>query len=120
MRTDGRRSVSTENCPSIVTRPPSIAQCGWMAVMREGAATGDGMKRKRSREDGLRALRVVQLGVPIEVVAPAFRRVSDSDRDADRRRGMWTPRHPLQVHVRPGRRPAALLPVAADAAGDDV
>src|SRR5205823_2302505 len=65
-------------------------------------------------------LRIVELYVPIEVIAPAFGRVAKADGNTDRRRGLGTPRHPLETQTGLGRGAAALAPVARDAAGDDV
>src|SRR5687767_8798003 len=63
---------------------------------------------------------LVELEVPVQVVAPGLRRVAQPDRDPDGRSGVRTPRRTQQLHARFRRRTAALLPVARDAAGDDV
>src|SRR5712691_3256262 len=65
-------------------------------------------------------LRVVELDVPVEVIAPAFWRVPQADRDADCRRGLRPLGHPRQTHAGFSRRSPAFSAVAADAAGDDV
>src|SRR2546428_10187880 len=89
--------------PSMVTRPPSMARWGWMAVT-----------------SSFNLLCVVELDVPIQVIAPAFRRVAQSNGDADGRRRRGAPRHPPQTHAGFSRRSATFLSVARDAARDDV
>src|SRR5438067_9837986 len=69
---------------------------------------------------GALTLGIVELDVPIEVVAPALGRVAEADRDADGRRRFWALGHPQQVHAGFSRRPPTFLSVARHAAADDV
>ena len=65
-------------------------------------------------------LRLVQLHVPVEVIAPTVRRVTESYRYPDGRCALGTLRDADEVHTGFGGRPPAFLAVARDAAGDDV
>src|SRR6188474_230944 len=90
--------------PVSVMRPPSTARSGVTEAMV-----------------GLNfLLGIVQLDVPIQIVTPAFWRVAQPDRDANRRRRIRSPRGSEQLHSGFGRRTSALEPVAANTAGDDV
>src|SRR5690606_18953045 len=71
------------------------------------------------RGDGA-LLDVIQLDVPVHVVAPALGRVPETERDADGRRLLGTLRRANERHARLLRRASALLPVAGDTATDDV
>ena len=123
-RRECQASLSTGNpCPRSATRPPSTARAA--RPMKWWARTSTSECRTSRADDvTLRtsALALVELDVPVEVVAPALRRVAQPNLigDADRRRRVGPPRRPAAVHARLGRRAAALLPVAAHAAGDDV
>src|SRR3954470_20120254 len=66
------------------------------------------------------SLRLVELGVPVQVVAPRLGRVAQPDRNAYRRRRIRPAWRARQTHPCFRRRAATLSPVAADAAGDDV
>src|SRR3954462_14694232 len=57
-------------------------------------------------------LAVVELEIPIEIVAPALGRVSKADRNADGRRRIRPPRRRDQTHVRLFRRTSTLPAVA--------
>src|SRR5688572_25968259 len=74
----------------------------------------------RRKPRNLASALVVQLDVPVQVIAPALRRVPEADCDADRRRRIGTPRVLLQAHAGFGGREATLLSVTTDAAGHDV
>src|SRR6266540_2374344 len=139
IRTSGSVGPSTTNpAPATVMRPPSIARSGWTEVMRAGDMGDWAVEvskyevRSMKHEAGpfpfvlrtfyfvRRTLCIVQLDVPVEVVAPAFGRVPQSDRDPDGRRRGGPFRHPPQVHAGFGRRAPPLLPVAVHAAGDNI
>ena len=62
----------------------------------------------------------VELDVPVEIIAPALRRVAQADGDAQRGRFVRPARVPDETHVGLFGRSPALSPVARDAAGDDV
>src|SRR5437868_107713 len=66
------------------------------------------------------ALGIVELDVPVQIVAPALGRLSETDRDADGGSGLRALGKFSQVHAGFDRRPAALAAVARDAAGNDV
>src|SRR5262245_24029443 len=118
--TRGRRGSSGSSLPSIVTRPPSTAQSGWTAEMRDeltevidwrsaedtGAGTAEG-----TRNSGF-----VEFHVPVEVIAPAVRGVLEADSNPDCRRPFRTFGHAYQVHAGLGRRTPALPAIAADTA----
>src|SRR5437764_517247 len=67
-----------------------------------------------------RFLAVVELEIPVQIVAPALRCVSKADRDAHRRRRIGPPRVRDQTHVRFFWRAPALLAVARHATRDDI
>src|SRR5262245_60788588 len=67
-----------------------------------------------------KSLRIVELQIPVEIIAPALRRVPPTDGDAYGRGRLRPPGKPLQMHAGLGGRPSSLSPVAADAAGDDI
>src|SRR5438128_1264325 len=84
-----------------------------------GKDRGEGTGRPRScREYTLSG--VVELDVPVQVVAPAVRRIAESDGDADGRCGFGAFRGAQHPHAGLDWRPPALTAIAADAAGDDV
>src|SRR5829696_2327911 len=102
----------------MVIRPPSMALAGWTVETREA----DNMKGRRGKSTetiDYRLLGIVELHVPVEVVAPAFGGIAKADGDADGLR-LRPARRLHQVHPGLGRRASALAPVAGDAAGDDV
>src|SRR5581483_7053109 len=92
--------------PSITTRPPSTAAGGRMPVMWAGEA--------------LKELRVVELEVPVQVVAPALGCLADPDGDPQGRRRRRALRQAPEVHAGLGGSTPALLPIAVATAGDDV
>ena len=123
----------------MVTRPPSTAHNGLTAVMREGGAgvmsvevfqPGGFQKAWRVRlapglggrppQGQTHKSGFVELHVPVEVVPPAVGCVAKADRNPDGGCPLGTFRNSDEVHAGFGRRPAALPPVARDAAGDDV
>src|SRR4029453_8330329 len=63
---------------------------------------------------------VVQLDVPVEVVTPRFRRVPKADSNSNCGSLVGTLGNPNEMHAGLLRRPATLLPVAGNAAGNDV
>src|SRR5437870_9684823 len=63
-------------------------------------------------------LRIVELHVPVQVVAPAVGRVSETDCDADGRRRIGPLGHPLEMHAGFSRRAPTFLAIARHAAGD--
>src|SRR6516164_9596799 len=65
-------------------------------------------------------LRVVELDVPVQVITPAFRRVSETHGNAKGWSGLRTLGRLQEVHVGFRRRPPAFASVARHAAGDDV
>src|SRR6185369_17391469 len=66
------------------------------------------------------ALCVVQLDVPVEIIAPALGSVAEADRNANGRGRVRTLRRAQQMHGGLGRRTSPLAPVACDAARHDV
>src|SRR5204863_2100902 len=76
--------------------------------------------REPDAESPETALRIVQLSVPVQVIAPALRRVSQAHGNADGRGRLGTFWHPQQVHAGFSRRPPTFLAVARDTTGDDV
>src|SRR5881394_3425442 len=70
MRTCGATGSMAKPSPSSVTRPPSIPQSGRTEVRRP--------------TDILASAFLVELDVPIEIVAPRFRGVAQPDGDANR------------------------------------
>src|SRR6266850_4770074 len=65
-------------------------------------------------------LGIVELDVPVEIIAPAFRRVAEADRYADGWRPFRTLRHPREMHAGFSRRAPTFLAIARDAARHDV
>src|SRR5688572_18881756 len=63
---------------------------------------------------------VVELDVPVDVVAPAFWRVAQAEGHSKRGRLVRTPRRADEVHPRLLGRTPALPAIARDAAADDV
>src|SRR5262245_139753 len=98
-----------------------------MALTRAGMCRGRDVARPfsgpRTRGRKPRATipyTIVEFDVPVQVIAPAFGSVPQSDRDADRRRRVGALGHPQQTHARLSRCSAALAAVATDATGDDI
>src|SRR5580765_6186980 len=110
--------------PSIVTEPPSTAQSGWTAEIRDELEAVIEWRSTENPSVGTRRAgavsALVELHIPVEIVAPAVRGVFEANRDPDCRRPFRTSRHAYQVHTGFGRRAAPLLPIAADTAGNDV
>src|ERR1041384_831416 len=98
---------TSKSSPVSVTRPRPTAREGMTDVTVGGTCV--------SVISGF-----VELHIPVQIVAPALRRVAQADRDADRRRRIGAPRVARQPHACLSRRAATLLPVARHAAGDDV
>src|SRR4029453_5336654 len=92
------------------TRPPGVARWGNRPVI----AGREGLTGSR------RLVAVVQLDVPIEIVAPAFRGVPQADRNPQRRRLVRPPRRAHQPHACLLGRASALAAIARDAAGEHV
>src|SRR5687768_12036311 len=114
---EGRSSVG-KPAPATATRPPSTARRGLTEEM-VGRGVIRGSNRYRLQTTGYR-LDIVELGLPVQIIAPALRRVLQADRNADggsRIRPAWRLQ---QTHPGLGGRLAALLPIAGHAAGDDV
>src|SRR5690606_5211592 len=65
-------------------------------------------------------LRLIQLDVPVEIIAPAFGRVAEAYREAHGGRLRRSLRRPHERHPGLIRRASALAPVARAAGGDDV
>src|SRR4029434_6519248 len=63
-------------------------------------------------ELGIFRLGLVQLHIPVQVVAPAFRCVPQTDGDPNGRCGVGTPWMSVQAHTRLSRRTSTHLPVA--------
>src|SRR5436190_709558 len=139
-RTCGTTGSIGNPSPSSVTRPPSIAHSGRTEVIRPTMIVRGTSPRRtplHARSRGPRTPRrargsfagahsrrdlalVVELDVPVEVIAPRFRRVAQPDGDADGGGLVGTPRHADEVHAGLLWGAAALAAVAGDAAGDDV
>src|SRR5262249_40383675 len=83
----------------------------------EAAYGPDAGRRGQGSPPGLG---VVELDVPVEVVAPAFRCVANTDRNADGRRRFGPLRHPQEMHAGFSRRAPTFLAIARDAARHDV
>src|SRR5688572_3453929 len=122
MNTRGSRGSTTKPDPSIMMYPPSTAQSGRTPEMRDELEAVIGkFQRSTHRGDAVASgLALVELHVPVEVVAPAVRSVLEADGDPDRRRFLRTFGHTYQVHAGLSRRAPAFPAVAADTAGDDV
>src|SRR4030095_6136991 len=113
-------SLSTGNpSPRRVTRPPSTARSGATEEMvgRTMAECGHFALYTLHFEAGSA---FVEFHVPVEIVPPALGRRVHTNCDADGGSRVGSPRRPQQSHAGLTRRSAALLPVAADAASDDV
>src|SRR5262245_20131780 len=127
--------------PGSTIRPPSHARSGSIDVResrdgdtRESVADEHGVTDvsgifrsgaphlKMRPTKGVRrpGLGIVELDVPVQVVAPAPRRVPQPDGDADRGSRIGPPRRPHELHTRLMRRAPPLLPIAGHAARDDV
>src|SRR5262245_32215569 len=86
MRTAGRCAPSTAKpVPSMEMRPPSMAAGGRTAVTR-GEPMRWQMRNRMDHRPAGAGLRLVELGVPVQVIAPALRRPVNAYGDADRRR----------------------------------
>src|SRR6187397_1764600 len=107
-RTCGGPPAGTGRCtPSMDTGAPGTAQPG----------------RRPEITCGTRptlAVFVFELHVPIDIVAPALWRVTQSERDAKRRQFVGLPRMANELDAGLVRREATLLAVATDETGDDV
>src|SRR6266699_1148215 len=114
-------SPMSKSEPLMVTRPRPTARSGITEVTVGGTPSvyrlGFGIWDLGL---GTWDLTFVKLQVPVQIVAPAFRRVAESDRDANGRRRIGPPRMPLQAHAGLGGRTAPFLPVTRHAARDDV
>src|SRR5258706_11716425 len=69
---------------------------------------------------GGETLSVVEFSVPVQIVAPAFRGVAQSDGDSNRRGPFRTLGGAEQMHPSLGRSASAFLAIAGDAAADDI
>src|SRR5688572_24787632 len=113
-------SLSTgKPCPRSVTRPPSTARSGATEEMvgRTMAECSHFALYTLHFEAGSA---FVEFHVPVEIVAPALGSRVQTNRDADGRSRVGPARRPQQSHASFAWRTAALLPVTADATGDDV
>src|SRR5262245_35065515 len=63
---------------------------------------------------------LVELDVPIEIVAPAFRGIAKTDGNANGGRRFGALRHSHQMHAGFSRRAPTFLAIARDATGNDV
>src|SRR4051812_32696449 len=135
-----RRSSPKRSSPSSETTAPGHASGGTSAVRRgdtarDGFEGRGGIARLRvahastgpGRGGGLGALdsvhgrlRIVELDVPVQVVAPALRSIAEADRNPERRRRLGTARRHDEPHPCLFGRTPAFPPVARHAAGDDV
>src|SRR5688500_13667336 len=94
-----------------------------MLALDDQRAPVDGPERCDARDARYHSacrLGIVELDVPVHVIAPALGRVSEAEGDADRRRLLGAFRRTDQRHAGLRRRAPALAPVARDAAADDV
>src|SRR6266487_4581711 len=69
---------------------------------------------------GIITLRIVELSVPIQIIAPAFGRVPQPYGDADGRGRLGTSGHPQEPHAGFSRRTPPFPAITRNAAGDDV
>src|SRR5262249_21748155 len=129
IRTSGKDEPSiAKPSPWIVTRPPSIAARGCMPVSRgEDMKTVYVRSRKSDHSDFAHLtsevqvwLGVVELDVPVEIVAPAVGCVAEADGNADGRRRLGALRHPQKMHAGFCRRAPTFLAIARNATGNDV
>src|SRR5215510_10616296 len=97
--------------PAIIA---TTALAGRISRQVEEKRTASSLSPERLPGSANEGLRVVELDVPIDVVAPALWRIAQPKRHADRRRLIWPPWVTNQMHAGLLRRTAALPPVARD------
>src|SRR5688572_18366815 len=88
----------------------------------QGRTKGSGTDYGPSTKDQglITSALIVQLDVPVQVIAPALWRLAETDGDANGRRGVGAAWMLLQPHPGFRGRTSALLSVTTHAAGDDV
>src|SRR5204862_727623 len=100
------------------TRPPSRARDG-LTLVTNGFDMKSRGQEQNAKTVALR-LCVFQLGVPVQILAPAFWRIPQSDGNSDCWYRFGPSRHSSQMHAGFGWRSPPFTSIAGDAAGDDI